>query len=120
MQKQQKIKILFCLNDRGEGKQSCAASGADALRRYAKTKTGDERIKVKKSECLGLCKHGPVIQILPAKLYYQCTTEADIDLILTQASVASVTSDGGIAGNASDSLLIKTGKAAKKSKQEKR
>ncbi|MES2831695.1 MAG: (2Fe-2S) ferredoxin domain-containing protein [Pseudomonadota bacterium] len=109
-----KLKVLFCINDRGENKRSCAASGADALRRYAKAEVGEDKgIKVKKAGCLGLCKHGPVIQVLPSKLYYQCTTEAEVDLLLAEYCNLE---DAGTAKNGGTARLISTGKAAKKSK----
>ena len=103
--KPKKIKLLFCLNDRGEGRRSCAASGANRLREEAKALvTDDARIKVKKSGCLSLCKHGPVIEILPAKLYYQVRDTAALSALMAQfASGESVT-----AGR------IPTGKSAKK------
>ena len=85
MAKETKIRILFCTNDRGEGKRSCGASGANALRKYAKEQTADvPNLKVKTSGCLGHCKHGPVVQVLPEKVLYRCKDFADADLIVAQ------------------------------------
>ena len=103
--KQKKTKLLFCLNDRGAGRRSCAASGADGLRRQAKELVADDaRIKVKKSDCLGLCKHGPVIEILPAKLYCQVRDAATLARLMKQVANGETISAG----------LISTGKSAKK------
>lgn len=85
MAKETKIRMLFCINDRGEGKRSCGASGANALRKYAKEKAADlPHVKVKKSDCLGHCKHGPVIQILPEKALYRCKDVADVNQLFAQ------------------------------------
>ena len=108
MSKQKKLKILFCVNDRGEGSRSCAASGANSLRQYAKQKAADHptmKIKVKKTSCLGLCKHGPVLEILPAKIYYHCKNEADVDLFFSRQIDL---------GKPVPALLIRTAKSAKK------
>ena len=103
--KSKKIKLLFCLNVRGEGRRSCAASGAQALRKEAKAMTAQyPGIKVKKSGCLGLCKHGPVVEILPAKLYCQVR---DADALATLMREAA--SDGPVTAG-----LIATGRSAKK------
>ena len=80
-----KTRLLFCINDRGEGKRSCGASGANALRKYAKEKAADmPHLKVKKSGCLGHCKHGPVVQILPEKALYRCKDMVDVDQLFAQ------------------------------------
>ncbi len=103
--KPKKIKLLFCLNDRGEGKRSCAASGAKALRKQAKALAADDPgLKVKKSGCLGLCKHGPVIEILPEKLYYQVRDAAALAQLMQQVTSGVPVTAG----------LIPTGKSAKK------
>lgn len=106
MPKQKKIKLLFCINDRGEARRSCGGDGANALRKYAREKAADNPgIKIKKSGCLGLCKQGPVIELLPAKRYYRCRDEADIDRLL-----AGPVEQGEI----DRSLLIKTAKGGGK------
>ena len=103
--KTKKVKLLFCLNDRGEGRRSCAASGAKALRKEAKTLAADNpAIKVKKSGCLGLCKHGPVIQVMPANLYYQVRDTVALARLMHEVA----------AGAPSTVALIPSGRAAKK------
>lgn len=82
MAKQKKTKLFFCLNDRGEGRHSCCADGAGKLYRYAKEMAAEHplvRVDVKKSGCLGHCKHGPVVQVLPADKVLRQVTKADID-----------------------------------------
>lgn len=103
--KPKKTKLLFCINDRGAARQSCAASGADDLRREAKALAADDdRVKVKKSGCLGLCKHGPVIEILPAKLYCQVRDASALATLMRQVATGETITTG----------LIATGKSAKK------
>ena len=103
---QQKHKLLFCVNDRGEGKTSCAGFGSKSLRRYAKEQCeGRADIEVKKVGCLGLCKHGPVIESVPAKIYYRCRDEDDIDLLLRSLD--------NLHGDAK-SLIISTRKSSKR------
>lgn len=82
MSKPKKITLLFCMNDRGESRRSCAGSGANALRLYANEQLAshpEARIKIKKADCLGDCKHGPIVQLLPADKLLRNVTEADID-----------------------------------------
>ena len=85
MSKEKKIRMLFCINDRGEGRRSCDASGANDLRKYAKEKAeAYPNLKIEKSDCLGHCKHGPVVQILPEKALYRCVDTADVDRLFFQ------------------------------------
>ncbi|HZV98214.1 MAG TPA: (2Fe-2S) ferredoxin domain-containing protein [Methylophilaceae bacterium] len=79
----EKITLLFCINQRKHGRECCHSKGANELRKYAKAKAEllAKPVKVKKSDCLGHCKHGPVVQSLPTKDYYRCASEADIDLL---------------------------------------
>ena len=102
--KPKKVKLLFCLNDRGDGRRSCAASGANELRKEAKGIAADDpRLKVKKSGCLGLCKHGPVVEILPEKLYYQVRDRADLAKLMSRVASGEPVTAG----------LISTKKSAK-------
>ena len=104
--KETKIRMLFCINDRGAGKQSCGAAGANALRKYAKEKAADmPNVKVKKSDCLGHCKHGPVIQILPEKALYRCQDLAAINQLFAQRIEQ---------GETATSLLIEPPKKSRK------
>ncbi len=108
MPKETKIRMLFCINDRGQGKRSCGASGANALRKYAKEKAdGLPNLKVRKSDCLGHCKHGPVVQILPEKALYRCKDLADVNQLLAQRIDQ---------GETATSLLIDLPKKSKKNK----
>ena len=106
MVKETKIRMLFCINDRGEGRRSCGASGANALRKHAKEKAADlPNLKVEKSDCLGHCKHGPVVQILPEKALYRCKDIADVDALFAQRIRQ---------GETANSLLIDLRKKSKK------
>lgn len=106
MAKETKIRMLFCINDRGEGRRSCGNSGANALRKHAKEEAAEmPNLKVKKSGCLGHCKHGPVIQILPDKSLYRCKDTADLDQLF---------SEGIDRGETVTALLIDLPKKSKK------
>lgn len=105
MARKTKTVLLFCMNDRGADRRSCAGSGAALLRKYAKEKApAYPGLKVKKSGCLGHCKHGPVVELRPQETIYRCETTADVDLLLTKQIGQ---------GEPVKSLLIKPGKAAK-------
>lgn len=82
-----KTRFLFCVNERSGDRKCCAKEGANALRKYAKACVAPLRdagvpAKVRKSDCLGYCSHGPVIKVLPDGVFYTCTNEKDIDAIL--------------------------------------
>ena len=87
MSKPKKITLLFCMNDRGGSRRSCVDSGADTLRLHAKEQLArhpEARIKIKKSDCLGDCKHGPIVRLLPADKLLREVTEADIDRLFAR------------------------------------
>ena len=87
MSKPKKITLLFCMNDRGQSRRSCASAGADALCLHAKEQFAsypEARIKIKKTDCLGDCKHGPIVQLLPADRLLRNVTEADIDRLFAR------------------------------------
>ncbi len=109
MPKPERITLLFCINDRGPDRRSCAASGAITLRKETKLACADQPwIKVKKSGCLGHCKHGPILQVLPSKDLYRFDGETDI------ARILAAPADGN---KVLADLLIKQGKAKKKAKK---
>lgn len=74
-------KLLVCT----KGKHCSARDSQDVLtflRKIVEKAQLDNVFKVKKSDCLGLCKHGPVVQVEPLGLKYGGVTEIDcIDII---------------------------------------
>lgn len=109
MAKPEKIKLLFCINDRGPDRRSCAASGANDLRKETKLACADSPgIRIKKSSCLGHCKHGPIVQLLPSKDVYRYDGTDDI------ARLLALPADGK---TSLADLLIKQGKQKKKKKK---
>lgn len=80
--------LFFCTNQRQNGKQCCAESGAVALREYAKKRLkqlgvhGQGHHRVNTAGCLGRCKVGPVLVVYPEGVWYHYQTQADIDEII--------------------------------------
>lgn len=76
-----RTKLLVCT----EGKHCSARDSQDVLKVLRKTIEKcelDNLLKVKKSDCLGLCKHGPVVAVSSHGVCYGGVTEADcIDII---------------------------------------
>lgn len=76
-----KTKIFVCT----EGKHCSARDSDDVLKVLRKTIEKcelDSLFKVKKSGCLGLCKHGPVVSVEGHGVCYGGVTEADcVDII---------------------------------------
>lgn len=109
MPKPEKIRLLFCVNDRGPDRRSCAASDANAMRKRTKETYADTPgVKISKSDCLGHCKHGPIVQLLPSKSVYRYDGEDDI------ARLLALPADGK---TQIPSLLIKPGKSEGKKKK---
>ncbi len=77
-----KTSLSFCMHKRHGSKPSCAAHGAKALRRYAKARAETiPGLKVRKTDCLGYCKHGPVVETSDG-LVLRCQTPEAIDRLL--------------------------------------
>ena len=76
-----RTKLLVCT----EGKHCSARDSEDVLKVLRKTIEKcelDNLLKVKKSDCLGLCKHGPVVAVDSHGVCYGGVTEADcLDII---------------------------------------
>ncbi len=74
-------KLLVCT----KGKHCAARDSQDVLTFLRKTVEKaqlDYVFKVKKSDCLGLCKHGPVVMVDPLGLTYGGVTNVDcIDIL---------------------------------------
>ena len=74
-------KLLVCT----KGKYCSARDSRDVLTVLRKTVERaqlEDIFKVKKSGCLGLCKHGPVVMVDPLGLSYGGVTEVDcVDII---------------------------------------
>ncbi len=84
------LHFFFCCNRRPDegGNRSCAASGSEALYRYAKDRLKqmilpDEKcIRINSCGCLGRCDDGPSLVIYPEGIWYTYRDEEDIDEIL--------------------------------------
>ena len=87
--------IFFCINRRDDdGRECCAASGAEALQDYAKKKAkslnllGEGKLRVNKSGCLDRCEQGPCAVVYPDAVWYRYFDQADIDEIVDRHLVA--------------------------------
>ena len=80
--------IFFCLNERDNGEDSCAASqrqgGFDHCKSRVKKEelAGPGSIRVNKAGCLDRCAGGPVAVVYPEAIWYTYVDEADIDEIV--------------------------------------
>lgn len=61
--------ILVCVNTRPEGESSCGARSGAALAEALKAAVGAAglkgRIRVSRTQCLGLCELGPNVMVFP-------------------------------------------------------
>lgn len=82
--------VFFCLNDRKEGKASCAHRNAEAMQAYAKQRikqkglNGPGAIRINKAGCLDRCEFGPVLVVYPEGTWYTYLDAADIDEIVDE------------------------------------
>lgn len=80
--------IFFCLNHREDGRDCCAAHGAERLQAHAKARVkalglaGPGKVRVNKAGCLDRCEHGPVAVVYPEAVWYTYVDEKDIDEIV--------------------------------------
>jgi (2Fe-2S) ferredoxin len=78
--------VFFCTHSRDDGTPYCQQHGANELRDYAKQRVKDlklKRVRINNSGCLNRCKLGPVIVVYPEGIWYQCSSTADVDEIIT-------------------------------------
>ncbi len=83
-----KYHAFFCLNERINGEDCCAAHDAKNLFDYAKSKckelglNGAGSVRVNKAGCLDRCEHGPVMVVYPDAIWYTMVDTSDIDEII--------------------------------------
>ncbi|MCL4743954.1 MAG: (2Fe-2S) ferredoxin domain-containing protein [Burkholderiaceae bacterium] len=80
--------LFFCLNERDDGRECCAARDAQRLQAYAKDRvkklglSGPGQVRVNRAGCLDRCEHGPVAVVYPEAIWYTYLDEQDIDEII--------------------------------------
>ena len=80
--------VFFCVNQRDDGRASCADCGAQAVQKYAKQRikelqlNGAGQIRINQAGCLDRCDVGPVLVIYPQGIWYTYVDNADIDEII--------------------------------------
>lgn len=80
--------VFFCINERDNGRASCADCGAKTAPDYAKRRlkaldlNGHGKIRINKAGCLDRCEEGPVLVIYPEAVWYTYVDEQDIDEII--------------------------------------
>jgi (2Fe-2S) ferredoxin len=83
-----KYHAFFCLNERINGEDCCAAHDAKTLFDYAKSKckeiglNGAGNVRVNKAGCLDRCEHGPVMVVYPDAVWYTMVDTSDVDEII--------------------------------------
>lgn len=82
--------IFFCLNERPNGEDCCAAHGAKAGFDHCKKAVkeaglaGKSRVRVNKAGCLDRCAGAPVAVVYPEGVWYTFLDVADIDEIVEE------------------------------------
>lgn len=76
--------VLVCTNQRENGEECCAAGGSVELHAKIKTavKAAVPGVRVSRSGCLGNCKTGISVVIMPDDIWLGRVTEADIPEIV--------------------------------------
>lgn len=80
--------IFFCLNERKEGEDCCAAvqakEGFERCKSLVKAAglSGPGKVRVNKSGCLDRCAGGPVAVVYPEAVWYTFVDREDIDEIV--------------------------------------
>jgi (2Fe-2S) ferredoxin len=80
--------VFFCLNQRDDGRPSCAGHPAAQLQAYAKERvkklglSGPSACRINKAGCMDRCEQGPVMAVYPDATWYTFVDEQDIDEII--------------------------------------
>ncbi len=80
--------IFFCLNQRGEGENSCSQHDPQAGLNHCKSRVkraglaGPGGVRVNQAGCLDRCAGGPVAVVYPEAVWYTYVDQHDIDEIV--------------------------------------
>lgn len=80
--------IFFCLNERKNGEDCCAAHNAQAGFDHCKSRVkaeglaGAGKVRVNKAGCLDRCAGAPVAVVYPEAVWYTFVDQEDIDEIV--------------------------------------
>ena len=80
--------VFFCVNQRDDGRASCADCGARQVQQYAKQRikelnlNGPGKVRINQAGCLDRCELGPVLVIYPEGIWYTYVDNDDIDEII--------------------------------------
>jgi (2Fe-2S) ferredoxin len=92
--------LFICTNQKNAGKQCCANFGSEDFFVYLKSRLqeldlyGAGKIRLSKSGCLGRCSLGPCIVVYPEGLWFNYSSRADIDQIITDYLISGKTVPG--------------------------
>lgn len=77
--------VLVCTNEKADCAESCGPKGGKELHAELKTaiKAIDPTIRVSKTGCLGSCKSGITVVIMPDNIWLGEVTIADIPELVT-------------------------------------
>lgn len=80
-------RIFFvCCNEREPGEDACANRGAAELQKklkaYTKDKKVNDRVRVSRAMCFGLCSEGPNICVMPDNVWLKGVGEKDLPAII--------------------------------------
>lgn len=82
--------IFVCVNQKDNGKKCCAEGGSPEFATYLKERLvekglhGPGKNRVTTTKCLGRCSIGPSLVIYPEGVWYNFSTESDLDRIIDE------------------------------------
>ncbi len=86
--------VFFCVNQRDDGRASCADVDACELRGYAKQRVKAlglaGKVRINAAGCLDRCGHGPVVVVYPEGAWYSLRSKADVDEFIESHLLAGV------------------------------
>ncbi len=79
--------VFACVNDRTDGRRSCAHAGGKEIRLALKQQLAERGltkpvVRVSQTGCLGQCAHGPNVMILPQDVWFSGVTLKDVPAIV--------------------------------------
>lgn len=82
--------IFVCVNQKDNGRKCCAEGGSADFANYLKTQLvekelhGPGKTRVTTTKCLGRCSVGPSMVIYPEGVWYNFSTNQDLDRIIDE------------------------------------
>ena len=82
--------VIFCVNQRDDGRECCNQHVAEGIRDYAKQRikklnlSGEGKVRINLAGCMDRCAEGPVMVVYPDNVWYTYIDKTDIDEIISE------------------------------------